>query len=415
MNKCYFGNFQDFCKYGLLRELAKFADSHKFNLHFCQMITADDNTRIRSEEDFSYLQNDGLARYDEKLFYRLKRWRAKAPRGPYQWARESARIVSAKHNNKLIPKEEVARKNYFGETIAAAKRGDVIFFNPDYGLAFADRMLKENAPRYLKAEEIGDCVKSGVSVLFYQEALFPKAKNAADRLYRDVWRRLHDSGIRCRLYFFQSRAPSFTGQSKTADAGFFWVAPVAQIHAGRAELFAKEFKRATWCREFNNPRMKPMFGFERRVGFFVDVENVGLPFIKTAAEVIKSDIAFGKIVTGTMYGRRPLTKDKRQAYWKELGLDLCREVVGASNEADLGLSFDVARRIFDFGIDTAVVLSSDGGFVATAREAKKLNVVYWGIGDPKTPPAYARTCDRFYDIKTVAGKSVATIRKNTPE
>ena len=147
MNKCYFGNFQDFCKYGLLRELAKFADSHKFNLHFCQMITADDDSRIRSEEDFSYLQNDVLARYDKDLFCRLKRWHGKPPRGPYQWARESARIVVlAKHNNKLLPKEEVARKNYFGETIAAAKRGDVIFFNPDYGLAFADRMLKENAP-----------------------------------------------------------------------------------------------------------------------------------------------------------------------------------------------------------------------------------------------------------------------------
>ena len=415
MNKCYFGNFQDFCKYGLLRELAKFADSHKFNLHFCQMATPDDSGRVPSAANYAYLQNDGLARYDGELFNLLKQWRKKAPDSGNLWLSESENILQARHNNKPIPAGDVARKNYFQKTIAAAKRGDVVFFNPDYGLAFADRMLKENAPRYLKAEEIGDCVKKGVSVLFYQETLFPKARNAAGRLYRDVWRRLHDAGVRCRLYFFQSHAPSFTGQKKTADAGFFWVAPVALIHTGRAELFAKEFKRSTWCRELTNPKVKPMFDFERRVGFFVDVENVGLPFIKTAAEVIKSDIAFGKIVTGTMYGRPPLTKDKRQAYWKELGLDLCREVVGASNEADLGLSFDVARRIFDFGIDTAVVLSSDGGFVATAREAKKLNIVYWGIGAPKTPPAYARTCDRFYDIKTVAGKSVATRRKNTPE
>lgn len=270
----------------------------------------------------------------------------------------------------------------------------------------------KKTPRYLKAEEIGDCVKKGVSVLFYQETLFPKAKNAAGRLYRDVWRRLHDADIRCRLYFFESRAPSFTGQSKTADAGFFWVAPVAQIHAGRAELFAKEFKRSTWCREFNNPRMKPMFGFERRVGFFVDAENVGEAQMKAAAAVIKKDIDLGRIVTGTMYGRRSLIGKKRMAFCKELRLDLCDDVVGAANEADLGISFDVARKIFDFGIDTVVVLSSDSGFVATAREVKKLNIVYWGMGNSNTPAAYARICDKFYDIEKVKGQGgVATVRK----
>ena len=413
MNKCYFGNFQDFCKYGLLRELAQFADNHGFDLHFCQMITADDDSRIRSEEDFSYLQNDVLARYDKDLFCRLKRWHGKPPRGPYQWARESARIVAlAKHNNKLIPKEEVARKNYFGETIAVAKRGDVVFFNPDYGLAFADRMLKENAPRYLKAEEIGDCVKKGVSVLFYQETLFPKAKNAAGHLYRDVWRRLHDADIRCRLYFFESRAPSFTGQKRTAASGFFWVAPVARIYTGRAELFAKEFKRSTWCRELTAPRVKPMFNFERRVGFFVDAENIGATQIRAAANEIMGHIPHGKIVAGAMFGRRSAIGRRHRMLCKDLRLDVCADITGAANEADMGISFDVSRKIFDYGIDTAVVFSGDGGFIATAREVRKLNIAYWGSGEVKnTDEDYADVCDRFFYVKKIKSHGVVVTER----
>ena len=409
MNKCYFGNFQDFCKYGLLRKLAKFA-RRKFNLHFCQMIT---DPRESHEKDYEYLGFENLARFDPILFKRLQKWNGKRKTaGANQWVRENQEVLrGVEYNNKPIPDEDYSRRDYFQKTIADAKHGDVIFFNPDYGLAFADRMLKENPSRYLKAEEINLCLKKGISVLFYQETLFPQAGDAAGRLYRDVWRRLRDAGICSRLYFFESRAPSFTKQQKTATSGYFWVAPVGKndaICADRAEKFAEMFKESMWFRHLHNPEVLPMFKFERRVGFFVDADNLGAVQIKKAADKIMQHIPSGRIVAGAMFGRKFAIGKEKQKLCKKWGLDERNEVEGdAKNQADMGLSFDVARKIFDCGIDTAVVFSGDGGFVATAREVKELNIAYWGAGNIQTTKDnYANECDKFFDIEKIKSHGV---------
>ena len=145
MNKCYFGNFQDFCKYGLLRELENWHDAGGFRFHLCfgQMTTKPDRP-FASDKNWGYLQTDGgIASLDKELFACLRNWREHGEQAGDLWLNISHDLLpNTEHYDDEIPESPQERGEFFRHMSDAFSGGDTVFLNPDYGLDLAARLLK---------------------------------------------------------------------------------------------------------------------------------------------------------------------------------------------------------------------------------------------------------------------------------
>lgn len=391
MNKCYFGNFQDFCKYGLLRELAAFAKARNIGMHFCQMVTPE---RKGSGGKANYEYLDSPARYRPlapELFDDLKEWHNTFASGDADdWLQKSEHLLRGViPHNEEIPACDSARAEYFQRMHHAFGCGNIVFFNPDYGLEFAARLIREgDSRRYIGAEEIRQCIDAGNSVLFYQEMLAPQKQKARDNLWRDVLQNLRNADINNRVFFFSSSAPSYTAGKKTAESGYFLVAH--KDHKAASDNFATAFLQTDWCKAGDPP---PLFNITRRIGVFADADNFNARHIPYALRKIKEEVPGEirhKVAFGQAQSIAPMIEGAMGFITRKVGMH--------EDAADLGLSFEVAKMICQSQIDIAIVLSGDGGFVATAKQAQKMGVSYIGVGLCNAPTEYRQECERFYEV-----------------
>ena len=417
MNKCYFGNFQDFCKYGLLRELANWSDGDfNFRLCFGQMTTPD--RAPASTHNWDYLENNGdLCSLDRELFERLRGWRMRGESAGESWMEISRQLFpeAVMHHDDEVPVDSQNRGEFFRHMADAFGGGDTVFLNPDYGLDLAARLLKAGNTgdvnnRFLTTEEILMFIRKGKSVLFYQEALlFPR--ESRDNLQRDVMQHLRNAEIINRVYFFESRAPSYSKDEETAQSGFFWIA--SPRHIKYAEKFYRHFQKSEWCKKgIGILDGKECFNAVRRVGIFVDPENTSsvpelrhiLNNIRGKVEAVTPAVA---VVHRAAYGKQGAKKGTKSeaanidgtiAFLKEQKFKTSPVKPGA-DEADFNLYCDIGRSIFQSHIDIAIVVTGDADFRFVARQARGLGVQYFGVGSKKTNNAYRDECDVFYELR----------------
>jgi hypothetical protein len=168
----YFGDINDFAKYGLLRRVFRV---HGLSLTVCWMLTAADGTSegrltgyLRSREQY--------APFDPELFDVL----AKALRSG---SREIAAIErscllgeAAFHGSTLT--DGVAQRHlYFRELWRLADGSDVVFFDPDNGIATESvRKGRRGSCKYLFWDELETTLGFGHSAIIYQH--FPRVTRA---------------------------------------------------------------------------------------------------------------------------------------------------------------------------------------------------------------------------------------------
>lgn len=408
MNKYYFGNFQDFCKYGLLCKLAKWRnDDFAFNLYFGQMKTPDRAPKDASPKNWDYLKDtDNLCLLNERLFEFLRQWDSEG-----DWLQASHDLLPVQHNNDDMPEDRQERKEFFSRMCDQfSGENGVVFLNPDYGLDFAARLLKGGKTggdhrSYLMANEIEIFLRQGKSVLFYQEVLLsPEGEKSKDS-QRDVLQHLRNAGINERVYFFESRAPSYNGNKATAQSGYFWIVPSRQIpHAGK---FYRDFQASEWCNDkINILGGETCFSAARRIGVFIDAENINQrEKIVFALDSIGADSKHktiapkDKIEYLVAYGKKGKGSsiDNLLKFLQKMGCHT-HSVKPGPNEADYRLSCDIGQKIFRSQIDIAVVFSSDDDFCFAARQAHGMCLEYYGIGNEKTANEYRDMCHEFYEI-----------------
>jgi len=173
MKHQYFGDINDYRKYGILRILA----AQKLRIVMCWMLTDGDNRT--DGRHINYLKKpDKFRTYDPPLFDALQK--------AVQIDQE--RFIHRIHHHRLIPKAVYfdsvfsddldQRKNYFAAAARLARQSDLMFFDPDNGIEVKSKPKgSKDSCKYLYWDEIEQFWKLGHSLLIYQH--FPRVNRTA--------------------------------------------------------------------------------------------------------------------------------------------------------------------------------------------------------------------------------------------
>lgn len=168
MKNQYFGDINDYKKYGLIRQLG----SVGIKTMICWMLTPP-NDRTKNEGlQTQYLNNpDKWQKYDKLLFKYLQK-------------RKSQILSNLNRNVSLIEKENILpkckffddvisdnreqRNQYFQKLFQKSDDVDLIFFDPDIGIETFVKCGNKNSSQYLYWNEVKAAYDKGFSILVYQ-------------------------------------------------------------------------------------------------------------------------------------------------------------------------------------------------------------------------------------------------------
>lgn len=166
MKDQYVGDVNDFLKYALLRGLA----GRSLSLAVIWMLTPSDGRGDGSK--LGYLSRPSEYRViDDAAFDALALLVSQGDRTIA--AVERSGVLDAQFASDLIPDEEAGREDYLRGALRMAKEADVVFFDPDNGLAVGSVLRgRRNSGKYLYWDELATAYRSGHSVVVYQH--FPR-------------------------------------------------------------------------------------------------------------------------------------------------------------------------------------------------------------------------------------------------
>jgi|SRR5271157_2085207 len=169
MKNQYFGDVNDYKKYGLLRLLS---NNGRRRVAICWMLTGADERA--DGKLIGYLNDPGKWRkYDPRLFDLLKPCLSDPTRRNVSWAEEVEIVPGAKYHAQLLTDNADERERYFQTFQDLAQGCDLSFFDPDNGLEIKSRSYgRRNSCKYLYWGELKQIGAEGQSLLLYQH--FPR-------------------------------------------------------------------------------------------------------------------------------------------------------------------------------------------------------------------------------------------------
>ncbi len=165
MKNKYFGDVNDYKKYGLLRALTGYGE---MKTTVCWVLTEDDDGS--DGRRIGYLaQPEEWRDHDPAVFDHLQ----------VQVMQRRIRSVDAIENADVLPNcrfysplvsDDVgARQHYFSEFLKFAKGSQLVFFDPDNGLEVKSVPWgRKNSSKYIYWDEVKAAYKAGHSLLIYQ-------------------------------------------------------------------------------------------------------------------------------------------------------------------------------------------------------------------------------------------------------
>jgi hypothetical protein len=167
MKNQYFGDVQDFRKYGLLRQLTGFG---QVRLGVVWLLTPDD-TRSDGNKLEYLTQPDRYRDSDSELFDALRACVLEDDQRNVSQVQSF--LPNATFFADLIPDDPEGRKRTMRAAQQAISDTELVFFDPDNGLEVASCAKgKKNSSKYVYWDEIYGTYQNGHSVLMYQH--FPR-------------------------------------------------------------------------------------------------------------------------------------------------------------------------------------------------------------------------------------------------
>lgn len=179
MKNQYFGDINDYRKYGILRI---FSNNGQISTLVCWMLTPNDS---RSDGRLiNYLDNDEIfSRFDPKLYNILSKCIRSGKRN-VDCCQEYNLIDNAGYNNSYLSDNIIAREKYFSDLYIQAKKYDLVFLDPDNGLEIkSKRKGAKKSSKYLYFDEIKNLYEQGQSLLLYQHFIREKRIKFIQRIY----------------------------------------------------------------------------------------------------------------------------------------------------------------------------------------------------------------------------------------
>lgn len=190
MKHQYFGDVNDYQKYGILRALSGSVDS----LHVVWMLTPGDG---RSDGRFTaYLhQPEEWRRFDPELFDFLEvevlRNGRRSVGSVESWQGLQASFWSA-----VVPDDRPGRGRWWGGALPTVRARRLVFFDPDNGVEVPSCPKgRKGSSKYVYWDELEEAWRNGASLLVYQH--FPREARAPflERLSAEFHRRLNMESV----------------------------------------------------------------------------------------------------------------------------------------------------------------------------------------------------------------------------
>jgi hypothetical protein len=168
----YFGDINDYVKYGLLRALVR----DDLVAHVAWMLTQADGRPDGRHIDY-LRQPDRYRSYDSRLFDALTT-AVDGARRDVGVAAETQLIPRATYTDRLLGDGITERRCYFDAVDAAAEGSDLVFFDPDNGLEVRSvRRGGRASSKYLYWDEVSSSFSDGRSAVIYQH--FPRRERTS--------------------------------------------------------------------------------------------------------------------------------------------------------------------------------------------------------------------------------------------
>ncbi|MBZ0200792.1 MAG: hypothetical protein K8H86_13060 [Ignavibacteriaceae bacterium] len=165
MKNQYFGDINDYKKYGILRILT---DGGKIGCAVCWMLTENDGKTDGKFTD--YLNKPFMWRkYDPELFDWLTNHFSKINSRDVLHTQHSGLLESCLFYSQTLTDNSEEREKYFSEFLVLSKDSDLIFFDPDNGVEVKSKPFgTKNSCKYLYWKEVMSAFEQGHSLLIYQ-------------------------------------------------------------------------------------------------------------------------------------------------------------------------------------------------------------------------------------------------------
>ena len=169
MKNQYFGDINDYKKYGILRTLSS---GGKIKISVCWMLTEDNDNNEGKFIDY-LTKPDKFRKYDPELFDSLSYTVKEIKQRKVTLASELNLIENALYYDKFLTDSISERENYFSDFKEHSRDCDLLFFDPDNGIEVGSKSYgKKGSNKYIYWKELKQFNKSGYSLLIYQH--FPR-------------------------------------------------------------------------------------------------------------------------------------------------------------------------------------------------------------------------------------------------
>lgn len=173
MKEQYVGDISDYRKYALLRALAAGGANR---IGVCWMLTAPDGRTDGNKR--AYLEQPERYRaFDPDLYDLLVHAAGEADHNRLLLIERSGIIPGASFFNAELTDKADQRASFIAGSLAALAHTDLIFFDPDNGLATSLPKGCKGSSKYLYLDEASAFYATGKSLLIYQH--FPRIKREA--------------------------------------------------------------------------------------------------------------------------------------------------------------------------------------------------------------------------------------------
>jgi hypothetical protein len=202
MKNQYFGDINDYRKYGLLRALTGMGS---ISTAVCWMLTPDDGST--DGKFVQYLKDPIRWRHlDPELFDKLREAVVVGGERGVVAAEESKLLPASQLFYEVLPDDSERRRRYFESFWSMAAECDLIFFDPDNGIEVRSKPKGcKGSSKYLYWPELADAYFRGKSVLVYQH--FRRSKR--DPFISKMAREIADRTGALTIYSFQTASVVF--------------------------------------------------------------------------------------------------------------------------------------------------------------------------------------------------------------
>lgn len=165
MKNQYFGDINDYRKYGLIRSIIQ---SATFRPLIAWMLTPDDGSP--DGKFVSYLENPNKwSHHDPVLFQELKELLDSHPERRVSLIHRTKLLPDVGFFDSLTPDRALERMEWFGSLVESARDHDFVFLDPDNGLEVKSKPYgRKNSSKYLYWREVEALWSHEKSLLIYQ-------------------------------------------------------------------------------------------------------------------------------------------------------------------------------------------------------------------------------------------------------